>query len=177
MILKPQALKPQDVLVVLKLVALNGRSLTYKALARALFMSASEVHAAIERAQAARLLNPHQDSGRKPVRKSLLEFLIHGVKYVYLPKRGMITRGIPTAHAAPPLAGQLMQSKELPPVWPYAHGQIRGYSFLPLYYSVPDAALHDPALYELLALTDALRDGGAREKNLATDLLTQRIAP
>jgi len=33
--------------------------------------------------------------------------------------------------------------------------------------NVPHAALRDPALYELLALVDAIRDGRASERNLA----------
>jgi len=32
--------------------------------------------------------------------------------------------------------------------------------------NVPHAALRDPALYELLALVDAIRDGRASERNL-----------
>ena len=37
----------------------------------------------------------------------------------------------------------------------------------PLYASVPGAARRNPALYDLLALVDALRIGRARERNLA----------
>ena len=32
---------------------------------------------------------------------NLLEFLTHGISYVFSPKKGGLTRGIPTAHAAP----------------------------------------------------------------------------
>ena len=46
-------------------------------------------------------------------------------------------------------------------------GSKRGYAFLPLYKKVPQAALKDDELYQLLALVDALRDGGARERELA----------
>jgi hypothetical protein len=37
------------------------------------------------------------------------------------------------------------------------------------------AALRDSDLHELLALCDVLRIGRAREKNLSTDILEQRI--
>jgi hypothetical protein len=40
---------------------------------------------------------------------------------------------------------------------------------------VPHAALRDPALYELLALVDAIRDGRARERNLAERVLVRRL--
>jgi hypothetical protein len=46
---------------------------------------------------------------------------------------------------------------------------------LPLYESVPEAALEDPQFYELLALFDALRAGQARERKLAAELLGERL--
>jgi hypothetical protein len=64
---------------------------------------------------------------------------------------------------------------DLPPVWPYADGEVRGYSFVPLHKNVPQAALEDERLYELPALVDALRNGRARERQLAGRELTQRL--
>ena len=52
---------------------------------------------------------------------------------------------------------------------------MRGYAFSPLYPSVPAAALQDSRLYELLALVDAIRDGRARERNLAAKELEARL--
>jgi hypothetical protein len=52
---------------------------------------------------------------------------------------------------------------------------VRGYSFTPLHKNVPQAALEDKRLYELLALVDALRDGRARERELAVKELTKRL--
>jgi hypothetical protein len=60
-------------------------------------------------------------------------------------------------------------------VWPWAKGNVRGHSIIPLYSSVPEAARQDDKLYELLALVDALRIGRAREKNLAINELKKRI--
>jgi hypothetical protein len=40
---------------------------------------------------------------------------------------------------------------------------------------VPKAVAHDDALYELLALVDAVRDGRARERELAVKELTARL--
>jgi hypothetical protein len=45
----------------------------------------------------------------------------------------------------------------------------------PLYPSVPGAAAKNAALYELLSLFDALRSGAARERKLASDLLSERL--
>jgi hypothetical protein len=52
---------------------------------------------------------------------------------------------------------------------------MRGYEFSPLYRSVPKAALKDQAIYELLTLVDAIRDGRARERELAIKLLSERL--
>jgi hypothetical protein len=46
----------------------------------------------------------------------------------------------------------------------------------PLYDSVPGAARRDPALYDLLALIDAIRMGRARERNVAEKEITQRLS-
>ena len=104
-----------------------------------------------------------------PVAKALLEFLVHGARYAFPPKRGELTRGVPTGYAAPPLAMAIVGSSEPPPVWPYAEGKVRGYAFAPLYRTVPEAALRDPVLYELLALVDALREAARRQDQHARE--------
>lgn len=56
-----------------------------------LSMSASEVHASVRRATRSGLL---QDNDRHaPNRKALLEFLVHGLKYVFPAEHGGLTRG------------------------------------------------------------------------------------
>lgn len=172
----PMNLKPQDIFVALKLVALGGEPWSYVRLAHELHMSASEANAAVRRGLQAGLLVPALE-GRSPVpnRATLEEFLLHGVKYVFVPERGEMTRGIPTGHAASPLAELIMPGTEPPPVWPCAEGSVRGFSFSPLYPSAPKAAMVDAKLYQLLALVDAIRDGRARERKLASDELVRRL--
>jgi hypothetical protein len=110
-----------------------------------------------------------------PNRANLKEFLVHGAKYAFPVHRGGLVRGVPTAHAAPPLDQHFLESSDPPPVWPAAEGAMRGTEFSPLYKNVPQAALRDPKLYELLALVDAIRDGRAREREIAVRELTARI--
>lgn len=165
-------LKPQDIVILLKLVTLGNRPWSYSALALEIGMSPSEVHSGIRRSAAARLFDSQRNV---PVMRSLQEFLVHGVKYAYPPDRGQLTRGMPTSYAAPPLNSLIVQSDEPPPVWPDPDGTVRGYEFTPLYRSVPKAAVRDQALYELLSLVDAIRDGRARERELAVKLLTERL--
>jgi hypothetical protein len=49
------------------------------------------------------------------------------------------------------------------------------YSFAPFYKTVPQAALQDPYLYEVLALVDAIRDGRSRERQIAEEELKARL--
>jgi hypothetical protein len=167
-------LKPQDLLVLLKLVTLGRARWSYNGLATELGMSPSEVHAAVKRAVAARLAVPRGDMVT-PAISALTEFLTHGAQYAFVPERGELTRGMPTAHAALPLRNELAPSSDLPPVWPDPEGEVRGLAFSPLYKAVPIAARKDPKLYELLALVDAVRGGRARERTMALRLLEKRL--
>jgi hypothetical protein len=169
-------LKPQDVVILLKLVALGAQPWTYQRLAAELRISQSEAHAGVRRAIAARLMSDSNTATGRPIIPALEEFLLHGVRYAYPPERGELTRGMPTGYAAPPLNKVIVQPDEPPPVWPYAEGKVRGYKFAPLYLTVPIAAARDPKLYELLALVDAIRDGRARERNLAAKELQSRLS-
>ena len=105
------------------------------------------------------------------LKAALLEFLVHGARYAFPPVQGALTRGVPTAYAAAPLNTVIAPSTDPPPVWPHARGTVRGLSLVPLYPSVPEAALRDPQLYAVLALLDALRVGQARERDAAQKLL------
>jgi hypothetical protein len=87
-----------------------------------------------------------------------------------------LARGTPTSCAAPPLTKIIATAEtDHAPLWPDAEGSVRGYALEPLYPSVPKAARLDKALYELLALVDAIRDGRARERNLAIEHLRTRL--
>ncbi|MGH7813578.1 MAG: hypothetical protein ACREQI_06200 [Candidatus Binataceae bacterium] len=168
-------LKPQDLAVLLKLLKAGGKRPPYASLAIDLCMSPSEVHASIRRARAARLIHGPRLEERVSA-KALEEFLVHGIRYAFPPEKGGMTRGIPTAAAAKPL-NRIMTQEEPPPVWPFEQGSRRGYAFQPLYKKAPQAALKDPELYELLALIDAIRGGGAREREIAKRELCARMKP
>ena len=156
-------LRPQDLLVSMKVALAGDDPWTYPQLASALAMSLSEVHGAVKRATAAGLLR--QD--RRANRAALCEFIVHGAKYAFVPERGRLTRGVPTAHGAPPLDKLVGEVGEPPPVWPDPSGMVRGESFQPLCRSAPEAAKRDARLYEALCLVDAIRSGRARERAMA----------
>ena len=163
--------KPQDIVVALKL-SLDGARSSYADLGQELGMSASEVNAAVRRLGEANLADPETKEIR---RDALRNFLVHGVPYAFPASPKEVTRGMPTAWAAPVLSGKISASEQIPPVWPDPEGKVQGAAVQPLYGSVPGAARRDPALYDLLALVDAIRIGRARERSLAEKEITHRL--
>ena len=164
--------KPQDIVVALK-IALGAGAASYAQMGRDLGMSASEVHAAVRRLIEARLLDPETKRVRL---EPFQNFLVHGVPYAFPAVPKAVTRGLPTAWAAPAMADKTSSvSDQLPPVWPDPEGKVQGVAVKPLYPSVPGAARRDPGLYDLLAWVDALRIGRARERALAEKELGKRL--
>ena len=96
------AMKPQDIVVALKLLSEGERERPYAVLATELGMSASEVHGAIGRLREGRLLALE---GRRVVRQALRDFLLSGIAHVFPAREGEPARGVPTAWAAPALGG------------------------------------------------------------------------
>ena len=167
-------LKPQDFYLLLAIAAQNQLARTYPELAMYTGLSMSEVHGGLRRAEAARLLF---FEGKQPriIAPAFKEFLFHGAKYAFPAVRGSMVAGIPTAHAAAPLNALIAPSADPPPVWPSIDGTVRGIALTPLYSSAPAAALRSPALFEKLALFDALRTGNVRERTLAQQLFEERL--
>ncbi len=168
------ALKPQDLYLLLALLAMRGEVLTYPELAAFSGVSMSEVHGALKRAEQARLL-AFLDKQPRIVVPAFKEFLLHGARYAFPALRGGVVGGVPTGYAAAPLNALIAPSADPVPVWPHAEGYVRGIALIPLYPSAPAAALRSPELYEYLALFDALRMGNARERNLAEKLFEERL--
>lgn len=172
--MSPSALLPQDVVVLAKLLSYAGHRPSLARMAADLLLSGSQVHAALNRLAAARLVFKGARNSQ-PNTSAAEEFLVHGVKYMLPAIRGGVTRGMLTSYAAPPLDSQISSGPDFPPVWPFAMGEHRGVSLEPLYKTVPMAARADPRLYELLALLDALREGRARERSRAEREIVKRV--
>jgi hypothetical protein len=174
-------MRPQDVLILLKLALWtddvprsNTEKLFWKQLdlAREVGLSQTEISDSLNRSRLAGLVDPDR---RRPMRTALVEFLLHGLRYVFPVEPGRIVRGLPTAHSAPPLSKVIVASEDKF-VWPDAEGEMRGQAVEPLYPTVPLAARRDPKLYELLALVDALRVERSREQDLARHALRERLS-
>lgn len=165
-----QIMKPQDVLVLLKMLSYGETPWSQLRLADELFISQSEISQSIVRSKYSGLLNL---DGKSVNTLSFMEFLQYGIRFVFPQKPGPVVRGVPTAHSAPPLNARISSEEDY--VWPSAKGHARGHSIVPLYPSTVDAVKLDSKLYELLALVDALRVGKLRERELALGELKHRI--
>ena len=108
-------LKPQDIVAILKVHSWQKANWTYSTLAQSLGMSASEVHGALSRCEAAGL---YDDEKWRIGKQALLEFLVHGLRYVFYAQPGRLSRGLPTAHSAEPLKSKLVASPSEVYVWP-----------------------------------------------------------
>jgi hypothetical protein len=95
-------LKPQDLLVLLKVAAHPPQRWTYAALGEALAMSASEAHASVKRAVASGLAVAPARGEWSPVRPSLLEFVLHGARYCGRPRPGRPSGACPRPSAPSP---------------------------------------------------------------------------
>lgn len=167
---KHNGMRPQDIVILLKISAKGSKYWQMKDLSIELGISSSEVSESLNRSMFAGLIA----SDKKTLMKSaLLEFLKHGLKYVYPQKPGALVRGMPTAHSCSPLKEMINSGEQY--VWTWAEGTQRGQSIEPLHPLVPQACKNDEKLYNLLALTDALRVGKGREQNLAIKELEKRI--
>ncbi len=180
-------MKSQDILILLKLASLQVQEneesssadaglYTARGLAEVLGVGKTEINNSFNRSISVGLLKKERKTNQpRPNLKALREFIVYGLKYVFPAKPAEMTRGIPTAFAAPVLEGQLMTAGEMIYVWPDAKGKNKGQSVTPLFKSVPYAVKRDSRLYEYLALVDAIRLGSPREAQLAKQLLTERL--
>lgn len=147
-----------------------------RALAAMTGISKSQVGLSLNRCYANGLAYPDRITSVPKINTTALgEFIIYGLKYVFPASRGSLTRGIATAWAAPVLSNAIMSGGETPLVWPDARGNTKGQALEPIYKTVPLAIRKDPVLYNLLALTDSIRTGQAREKAAAADLLVKSL--
>lgn len=165
-----KGMRPQDIVILLKMINYPNQKALLKDIAYQLHISVSEVSESINRSAIAGLIEP---TNRIVMKSALLEFLEHGLRYVFPAQPGAITRGMNTAHSAP-IFNQEFNSEENF-VWPYADGNDRGQAILPLYPTVPVAVYQDEKLYTLLAACDVLRIGKVRERNSALSFLKENF--
>jgi hypothetical protein len=156
---------PIDIAVAVVLAEHPG--MKFEPIANLLGISVSKAHAAVQRLAEVGLLLPE---GRRVNRLALLEFLEHGLQYVFPAKIGNVRRGVPTANA-----GSLFANDDDGYVWPSPDGSARGRALEPLVPKARELPLRAPHAYETLSLIDVLRVGRARERAAAMDQLRERF--
>lgn len=164
-------MRPQDIVILLKIITLDGEDWQLKDLANSLYISNSEVSESLERSLYAHLIDFEK---RHVQRANLLDFLLHGMKYVFPAQPGILTRGVPTAHSHPFM--QSFISSEQAYVWPFSSGLVLGQAIEPFYANQAKAIQEDAELYRLLALLDVIRVGRLREKAIAEKALKEELS-
>ncbi|NGM61096.1 hypothetical protein G5B30_04095 [Sphingobacterium sp. SGG-5] len=167
---KHNGMRPQDMVILLKIVTMDGENWQLKDLANSLHISNSEVSESLERSLYAYLIDFEK---RHVQRGNLIDFLLHGMKYVFPAQPGILTRGIPTAHSHPFM--QSFMSSEQAYVWPSSSGSVSGQAIEPFYANQVKAIQEDEELYRLLALLDVIRVGRLREKAIAEEALKEEL--
>lgn len=163
-------MRPLDIVILMKLVALDNTPWQYRDLSSSLYISISEISESLNRSMIAGLL----DQERKKIRRnSLMEFIQYGFHYVFPQVPGSIVNGIPTAHSHPYYKNRIIS--QMPFVWPSSDGTIRGQAIQPLHKGVVKAVQNDEVLYKLLASLDIIRIGKVREVNMAVEELKTQI--
>jgi hypothetical protein len=104
----------------------------------------------------------------------LLEFLEHGVRYMFPAQMESKTRGVATAYSAPAFAGDIIADDVV--VWPDPRGPVVGQAIAPLLDKAALLPRKCPGVYELLALVDAIRIGRVRERAAALEKIKQRLS-
>ena len=165
---KQPTLRPNDLVIACQLAITPAAN--FKAVATSTGSSVGECHNAVRRLGISRLILADE---RRPAGELLHQFLVHGAPFAFPAVIGAEIVGVPTAHSAPPFEGIVGAKTAF--VWAHADGTARGQSIIPLFPDAPFLAVNNPALYELLALIDALRVGAARVRTIAADLLGDRI--
>jgi hypothetical protein len=171
MIGEHNGMRPQDIAILLKIIAKDGRPWQNKDLAAELFLSPAEISISLNRSDIGGLMDYAQS--KTVYRQSLMEFIEHGLRYVFPARPGTIVNGLYTAHSHPFMQQQF--SSEMNYVWPDPRGEVRGLAIKPLYKDQVKAAQLDPTLYLMLALLDVIRVGRVREMKVAIEELKKHI--
>lgn len=159
-------MRPQDIVVLLKIISSRHPDWQYRDLSSQLVISISEISESLGRSHIAGLIDENR---RRVNRQGLMEFIEHGLHYVFPQVPGTMVTGVPTAHSQAFFKARF--DAELEYVWPFPEGGLRGLSITPLSKGVPVAVSTDEILHEMLAAVDIVRVGRMRELKAALELL------
>ena len=164
---------PQDVALLLKLVANADREWKQIELAVELGLPQGEIAKALKRLNRVNLLDH-----KKPIKSLVKEFITYSVKFNFPGTIGPICKGVPTSISFSNVRKDVVAGKgvENTFVIPSPLGKALGQSVEPLYKNLSEAVLKDPKFHEMIANLDMLRVGKAREKKIALKYFEKKLA-
>jgi hypothetical protein len=162
-----KGMRPQDLVILLKIFSLGDADWLNKDLSSSLFISQSEISESLNRSMNTGLIQLDKKTIDKP---ALFGLLVYGLRYMFPVQPGTLAKGIPTSASAPILRDDFPNENNL--VWPDPTMETRGLLIEPLYPKLVDAVKLDPILYELLALTETFRVGNDKQVARAKALLS-----
>lgn len=169
---KQFALKPQDVVVAIKLAGI--KQFTYASLSLAVGLAPSQVHASVKALLQSKLMSEDGDSGVAINRFRLVEFLVHGVPYMFPAIETHPTKGLATISELDEMKQVFLTQRNY--VWPLPSGKDTGVGLVPLHHCVFRAVQDDAAAYRILMSIDAIRIGDARERDVGTSVIRRSLA-
>lgn len=164
---KHTGIRPQDIVILLKIISYGQQPWLAKDLAISLFLSGSEVSESLNRSAYAGLIDK---SKKKVLKLNFLEFIFYGLRYTFPQQPGPVQRGMPTAFSHPGIRAKFPTDTKL--VWPDPDGNDFGWTIEPFYEKQVKAAKEDEALYYNLCLIDMIRVGKPREVDYAKEELS-----
>jgi hypothetical protein len=170
---KQFALKPQDVVVAAKL-AVGFQHFTYAQLSSAVGLAPSQVHASVKALRQSRLLAQDERDDLAINRFRLIEFLIHGVPYMFPATVTHPTKGLATVSALDEMKELFLSQRDY--VWPFPGAKDTGVGLVPLHHCVFKAVQNDLTTYRILMAVDAIRIGDARERDVGISVIRRSLA-
>ena len=167
-------IKPQDVLVLAKLIILqNQEKSPQKELAKSLGLSQAEVSNALTRLKMAGLLS---DSKTHIKKLAAIEFIKHALKFMFPIRYSGMDRGILAGPSTAFVKEKVITSDGPDIIWQDSSGKNRGLCVGPIYPTVTFAVKKDPELYRLLTIIELFRGlGSTRHLHVASIWLDEMV--
>jgi hypothetical protein len=172
-VMERKNIKPQDILVLSKLIELKSKSYRQIDLASELGISQAEIVHSMKRLELIGLYNRKLKSLNK---LSIIEFVEHALKFIFPTQVGAYSRGIPTVESSLFLSGKIASSSGVKYVWPSAEGSESGIVIQPIYHSVPKVVQNNDFLKKILNIIDIFRgNSSVRVKKIASTELRKIV--
>jgi hypothetical protein len=160
---KHNGMRPQDIVVLLKLISLKDNEWKNIDLAYSLKISTSEIAESLNRSMIAGLLDSSKKKSSPKIFKRVFNIRIEIC--IPSPTWNNGERNCNSTFSATNKPRNYFGNEHY--VWPYHLGDTRGQAIEPLYKTVPEIVRNDSSLYKLLVIVDIFRIGRARELKIA----------